>query len=79
MQRTSLCAAADAGHYAPLKRASPQSHTNGTRRNNCLARTKRVRLSRLLASSGPGQSFPVGITVAGSTISKTVRPCARGW
>jgi hypothetical protein len=24
------------------------------------------------------QSFPVGITVAGSTISKTVRPCARG-
>jgi len=43
------------------------------------ARTKRVRLSRLLASSGPGQSFPVGITVAGSTISKTVRPCARGW
>jgi hypothetical protein len=33
MQRTSLCAAADAGRYAPLKRASPQSHTNGTRRN----------------------------------------------
>jgi len=32
MQRTSLCAAADAGRYAPLKRASPQSHTNGTRR-----------------------------------------------
>jgi hypothetical protein len=32
-----------------------------------------------IASSGPGQSFPVGITVAGSTISKTVRPCARGW
>lgn len=27
------CAAADAGRYAPLKRASPQSHTNGTRRN----------------------------------------------
>lgn len=24
------------------------------------------------------QSFPVGITVAGSTISKTVRPCACG-
>jgi hypothetical protein len=33
MQRTSLCAAADAGRYAPLKRASPQSHMNGTRRN----------------------------------------------
>ena len=31
-----------------------------------------------LLISGPGQSFPVGITVAGSTISKTVRPCARG-